>query len=50
MTPQGLSPHSHVLSSGLYPEPQVSTPHPPILFKINLYIVLLCLHFASGLS
>jgi len=41
MTPQGLLLHSHMLSSGLYPEPQESTPHPSIRLRINFYIVLL---------
>jgi len=41
MTPQVLFPRSHVLSSGLYREPQESTLYPPILFKIHFYIVIL---------
>jgi hypothetical protein len=41
MTPQGLLLHSHMLSSGLYSEPQESTPHPSIWLRINFYIALL---------
>jgi hypothetical protein len=37
MEPEGSLPYSQKLTPGSYPEPDESTPHPPILFLEDLF-------------